>query len=299
MSLSLPDTPLITPKLVLDPSRATLTPGESIEIKVRAANSRSTFNWSIDGSGSGSLSAKKGSIVYYTANELGKDKITVTEKGSGLTGTTSITIVKEDNVSISPRHVEIEVGRKRTFSIRTKQSNFTPCWDVPGELRFEQLPGNKVSVIADAPGIYQIRILDPHTEESIAEASIVVTPASKEVTNVINLDGTDYLLEVADVPIRGVVKHLPGGKVNPLPNGKPTIDVLNVDMSHTILTCMRSLTSSVDANLAAILPYLLAAHLECQAEKMHMELSGVELHENVARLQGDILRARDRARRRR
>ena len=296
--LSVVTKPLIVPKLILDPSRATLCPGESIQLKIRGAHSRSNFDWEINGD-NGSLSGKKGSVVHYTANKVGKDKITVTEKGTGLKGTTSITIVAEDAISISPRHVEIEVGRKRTFSVRTKKTNFTPFWDIPGELKFEQLSGNRVSVIADTPGKYNIQILDPNTEGVLAKATIIATPESKEVANVISLDGKEYLLEVSDVPIPGVVEYMPGGKINPLSNGSTTIDVLKVDMSHTILTGIRSLTSSVDAYLSCLVPYLIAAHLECQSYKLGVALSGLELHESIARLHADIVRARDRARRRR
>ena len=283
------------PKLYLDPKGITLLAGESVQVSVKGNSVSDDISWSIKGSGS--LSAKKGSSVWFTAGQSGTTTIFAKSQESGAEGKTSVSVVLQDDVSISPRYVEVEPGKNRVFSIKTKNTDFVPEWvGSSGDLKPEILPGNKVSVSTDTPGKYTIGVKDS-SGDIVATADMVVVPVSQEMNNVIVLDGNEYQLELSTMPIRSVVSSVIGGKINPIKGGSQTIDVLQVDMSHRLITSTRHLTSSADANLNALLPFLVSAHLNCQAEKTGLSLLGSELAEKTAEICGDVMQARSRSKR--
>lgn len=285
----------LEPKLRLDPKGITLLAGESVKVSVKGNDISDDIRWEIKGGGS--LSAKKGSSVWFTAGQSGKTIITAKDPKSGIEGKTSVSVVLQDDVSISPRYVEVEPGQKRVFSIKTKNTDFVPEWVVSSaDLKPEILSGNKVSVSTDTPGTYRIGVKNS-SGDTVATADMVVIPASKELNNVIVLDGHEYQLELSTMPVRSVVSFIIDGKINPNKGGSGAIDVLSVDMSHRLITSTRHLTSSADANLNALLPFLVSAHLNCQAEKSGLPLIGAELAEKTAEICGDVMQARSRSKR--
>ncbi len=281
----------------ISPSRVTLSPGDGLEIRVNGLISYTgNFEWSYDGDGS--LSSNKGKSIYFTAgNTLGTSTLFVKDTKSGKTGQVPVVVVAHDNVSITPKMVEVYTGKKQVFRMKTRGANFKPEWHLPAGVEHELLDENKILVFSELPGKYHISLCHPDNGKELASSNFIVTTPPKEISNIISLEGVDYLLEVASLPVESVVEVLPGGKLNPIPNGPPVIDVLSVDLSHSIMTTTRHLTSSPDATLNALLPYLIGAHVRVQADNQCIDLMPCEYTQKVADIHRTILQARGRMKR--